>query len=101
MSGFCDGEEFFDSDASEAHTIGPWLDRHHVTGPKNVGRPRIHPWRFVDEKPDSVADTVRELPFEAGLSQHHSTSRINFAARGARTHCRHPCFTCAAYHVVT
>ena len=101
MSGFCDGEEFFDSDASEAHTIGPWLDRHHVTGPKNVGRPWIHPRRFMDEKADTVTDTVRELPFEPCLGEDRTAGRIDFAARGTRTHYPHACFTGATYHVVT
>lgn len=101
MSGFGDGEEFLDADASESHTIGPRLDRHHVAGSKNVWRPRIHPRRFVNEKPNSVADAVRELAFKTCRGQHRATGRIDFATRDARTYGRHPRFAGAANNIMT
>jgi hypothetical protein len=100
VSGFGDGEEFLDADASKAHTIRPWLDRHHVSGAKNIGRTRVHPRGLVNQQPDAVTHSMGEFVLESGSSQNRATGRVDFAAGDTRPHCRNTCLACAAHDVV-
>jgi|LauGreDrversion4_2_1035121.scaffolds.fasta_scaffold712183_1 hypothetical protein len=59
-----DEKKFLDAGTSDAHTIRPGLDGHHVPGAQNVLRARIDPWRLVDEEPNPVADAMGEFVFE-------------------------------------